>query len=183
MGTSKMADNTRNIGKALNIMRNDMLCSDLTFICQYKSSLIFPSICLINAHQAVLGQVSKTLKRLFRIAREKQPYERVYITVDSFEPIIVEKLVEFIYEGKTIVNNQQKMDIMNFFESLQLELKGMNVQNMTINSSMESVPESILQIHDTATQFLNNSIDISLPYNLITAHENRPKSPLAKEKS
>merc|ERR1719510_1713076 len=94
------------VTKTLASMRKYTTLSDLIFVCQGENNEIKPK--RINAHKAILSSASKFLKELFEIAYQKQPYERIVINLDSVDPNIFEKLIEFMYEGKTTVNQEQR---------------------------------------------------------------------------
>jgi hypothetical protein len=101
-------------------MRRQDRFSDLQFVCQAERSNA--SVQVINAHQAVLSTVSNLLRDVFKIANDKQPYEKIVITLDSFDPIIVGKLVDYIYEGQIMVNHQQQHEFRGLCKLLQIEV-------------------------------------------------------------
>jgi len=66
--------------------------------------------------------LSPLLKELFDTANLKQPSELVAITLDSFNPCIVETLIEYIYEGEVKVNCLQMANLQSLCQVLKLKL-------------------------------------------------------------
>merc|ERR550539_692695 len=75
-----------------------------------------------NAHQAVFSSLSGLLKKLFNIAHNKHQNETVRITLDTVDPLIVEKLIEYVYQGKTFVDHHQQHELKDLCELLDIEL-------------------------------------------------------------
>lgn len=108
------------VSTALSVMRKQDKFSDLQFVC--KDDSCSTSARIISAHQAIFSKLSNLLKSLFTIARSKQPYDNIAITLDSVSASIVEKLMEYIYEGKTTIDNRERYQLVHLCSLLQLEL-------------------------------------------------------------
>ena len=113
-------DHFQEINEALNSMRRQDKFSDLVFVCHDAGSN--SSVKTISAHQFMFTSLSNVLGDLFRISQLKQPYEKIVITLDSVDPIVVEKLVEYLYEGETKVSYQQECELIDLCELLQLDV-------------------------------------------------------------
>jgi hypothetical protein len=48
---------------------------------------------------------------MFSDVQQKLPYTRAYVTIDSVDPGIVEKLVEYIYAGRMNANLQELKEL------------------------------------------------------------------------
>jgi hypothetical protein len=66
--------------------------------------------------------------------QQKLPYTRAYVTIDSVDPGIIEKLVEYIYTGKIKANLQEIEGLKTICELLQLDLPLLDAGN-EINDS------------------------------------------------
>jgi len=104
----------------LNSMRTEDTCVDLQFLCHGGNTKLPCRI--INAHQAMFSSLSSLLNKLFQIAHIKQPFEKVLITLNMVDPVVVEKLIEYIYEGQTFVNHQQQHALKDLCEMLEIDL-------------------------------------------------------------
>lgn len=109
------------VTEELITMRNEAKFTDLSFICRGTENEAIRKT--INTHQALFSSVSNFFRELFNIAHDKQPYERVIITLDSVDLLTLEKLIECVYEGNTNVTNQQKDQLLKLCTSLQLNIQ------------------------------------------------------------
>jgi hypothetical protein len=108
----------------------------------------------------VFLSVSKLFRELFEIAHDKQPYEKIVITLDSVDPIIFEKLIEYMYEGKTMVNGQQKGELINLCKSLQLDvhLQTLEPLSQLVTENISTISEIVTEPHSIS---IRRSADIS----------------------
>lgn len=91
---------------SLALMRKDRTFSDLIFVCQGgKDNSFFKHI---NAHQAIFSTVSQFFRELFQTTRQKQPYEKVMISITSVDHVMLEKIIDCIY-GDIIYVNEHEM--------------------------------------------------------------------------
>merc|ERR1740124_120718 len=128
-------------------MRRDTKFSDLVFICQGGNTNFV--VKGINAHTAVFSSASKFFRELFVIAHEKQPYEQIVINLDSVDPIVFEKLIEYMYEGRTMVNGKQKEELVILCNTLQLDipLQHLELSSQLIIENTFSIGEIVSEPH------------------------------------
>merc|ERR1712110_96247 len=79
-------DEQKDINRSLSFMRNNERFSDLRFICNDKV--------MVNAHSELFRQASPFLADIFEIAKEKQPYETVFLSLADTESKVITKLVQ-----------------------------------------------------------------------------------------
>jgi len=121
VGHVLLENSSQDISVPINLMRIQAKCVDLQFLCNYGDST--KTKCrVINAHQAMFSSLSSLLHKIFQISREKQPFEKVIITLNSVDPAVVEKLIEYVYEGETFVNHQQQHALRDLCEMLEIDL-------------------------------------------------------------
>lgn len=111
--------------------------TDLIFVCRENDL----SLGFVPAHQAMFSSISSLLNELFKVALEKQPYEKVMIILDSVDCIIMEKLIEYIYKGETKVNYQERQELFHLSRLLHL-----NIPLSEINTSVCHTLPTILSV-------------------------------------
>jgi len=111
-------DPTRSISIALNQIRKEAILTDLLFVCHQNGQ----SVVSLPAHQILFSALSTTLKCLFEIANQKQPYEQIMITLDNVDSRIMEKLIEFIYIGNTKANITEQLELIELCSLLKLDI-------------------------------------------------------------
>lgn len=103
----------------LDSMRDDERLVDLQFVCRDEKKS--GNVHIINAHQAIFSQLSALLKDLFQ-ANKKVSHERIVISLDSVGPLIVEKLIEYVYHGSTVVHHKEQHELRDLCELLDIDL-------------------------------------------------------------
>jgi len=133
---------SENIRKAqiqleLNRLRREAKSTDLIFLCKdIKSKKKVP----IKAHKVLFSSISPLLKELFEIAQLKQPYETVIITLDSFCSNTVEKLIEYVYQGKVTINCREMTSLQRLCGFLKMKLPlNCNYDDYTDSSRMSEI--------------------------------------------
>lgn len=111
--------------------------TDLIFVCRENDV----SLGFVPAHQAMFSSISTLLNELFKVALEKQPYEKVMIILDSVDCIIMEKLIEYIYKGETKVNYQERQELLHLSRLLHL-----NIPLSEINTNVCHTLPTILSV-------------------------------------
>jgi len=106
------------MGIELYKMKEEAKLTDLSFVC-HKNEFLFD---VIDAHQAIFSTLSAELKILFEIAKQKQPYEKVIVILDSVNKNVMEKLVQFIYTGEVKVNGTEKQELEQVCKLLKLNI-------------------------------------------------------------
>jgi len=162
-------DHSDHVNTALAVMRKQEKFSDLQFVC--KDDSCSTSARIISAHQSIFAKCSVLLKTLFSIARAKQPYDNVAISLDSVSASIMEKLIEYVYEGKTTINHIQHLELRNLCKLLELEVPLRSTDmpnddqictyNRLMNGTFAEVDHNIT--HNTSIQTINSIANTTLP--------------------
>jgi len=165
------------VSSALSVMRKQEKFSDLQFVC--KDDSCSTSARIISAHQSIFAQCSVMLKSLFSIARSKQPFDNVAISLDTVNASLMEKLIEYVYEGKTTIDHTQRHDLANLCKLLQLELPLQRIEMPNgasdINSRLLNGTVAEVELNNTAfnttIQTLNSSVSTILPVDIFPQNE------------
>jgi len=145
----------QNISIELNEMRQEPKLTDLSFVCRKSDS----SFHVIDAHQAIFSTLSSELKMLFDIAKQKQPYEKVVIIIESVNNIIMEKLIQYIYTGEITATYTEKESLLQLSSLLKLN----------ISLTLDSIPttEFDTSLLEICNQMRGISPDVTLEKEII----------------
>merc|ERR1711962_194168 len=107
-------DEQKDINRSLSFMRNNERFSDLRFICNDKT--------IVNAHSEIFRQASPFMATLFKIAKEKQPYENVFVSMAETESKVITKLVQAMYLGQTTVTKKEESELQTVIKLLGMKM-------------------------------------------------------------
>merc|ERR1711962_559171 len=124
-------DEQKDINRSLSFMRNNERFSDLRFICNDKT--------IVNAHSEIFRQASPFMATLFKIAKEKQPYENVFVSMAETESKVITKLVQAMYLGQTTVTKNEESEQEVVKDSTTAKAKSKNKAN--VFSDEDEIPQ------------------------------------------
>merc|ERR1712156_1223067 len=126
----------QDVCRSLAFLRKSDKFHDLTFVCGSNKNLV-------HGHIEIFKQVSPFLAKLFKIAREKQPYDPVYISITDVDQKTVQKLIDCLYLGQTTVNKKENVSLTDLIELLEMDMLLARGSSSTSNSSAEDSEEDV----------------------------------------